>query len=284
MNIGVVGIGLIGGSLAKAFKSKEFKVFASDYDGTATGFAQLNGIIDGVLKEDTIGGCQLIFLSAPVDASISWLKEHYQLLASGTIVVDCCGVKREICDAGFKLASENSFIFIGGHPMAGKQVGGIKNSSKELFEGASFAFVPMACEGEEQIATIEALSFVKEVLSGIGFKKFVVMSAKEHDRIIAYTSQLPHIVANCFVKNPLADDQGILVRGGSFRDVTRVAYMDEQMWAQLFLENKEFLLEQMEIFKEQLETYQQVLADGDVEGLKKLLREGREIKTQIENF
>ncbi len=276
MNIGVVGLGLIGGSLAKAYKKKGFRVLAWNRNKVITDFAKMSKDIDGDLTRENLGECDCIFLSITTGGAIDWLKENAGYIPEGVLVMDCCGIKRKVCETGFRLARENGFTFVGGHPMAGKQVGGFKNSSGDIFEGSVFAIVP------PDMNDINLLTRIKKILKPAGFTTFAVMTAEEHDEIIAYTSQMTHLVSNAFIKSKTAMSQNAKVTGGSFRDFTRVAYLDENMWTELFLENRDNLIYELETLMGELEKYMEALKAGDEGKLKELLAEGKKRKEEVE--
>ena len=232
-NIGIVGLGLIGGSLAKsARKNGEFIIYGSDNNRSVTEYALLSGIIDKELTEENIGECDAIVLSIYPEATIEWLHRNKEKINKDTLVIDCGGVKREICKEAFLIASECGFDFVGGHPMAGTQFSGIKNSKDTLFHNACFVLVPKPSED------VYVLSNARELVISLGFSRVSVMTPERHDELIAFTSQLAHVVSNAFIKSPsAADHKGI--SAGSFRDLTRVAHLNENMWSELFLQNKD---------------------------------------------
>ena len=195
MKVGVVGLGLIGGSAAKAYKAAGHTVFGYDKNATVLGYAKLDGTIDKELVPVTIKECDLIVLAATPAAVIAYLAEVAQHISATTLVVDFCGTKRAVCAEGFALAAKYGFTFVGGHPMAGLQYSGYKHSRATLFSGASFIMVPAVHDN------IVLLDKVKQALAPLGFKKFVITTADFHDRMIAYTSQMCHVVSNAFVKS-----------------------------------------------------------------------------------
>lgn len=276
MVIGVVGLGLIGGSLAKAYKKSGFKVLAWNRNKVITDFAKMSKDIDGDLTAENLGECDFIFLSITTGGAVDWLAENAPRIPKHVTVIDCCGIKRRVCETGFGLAGEYGFTFVGGHPMAGKQVGGFKNSSGDIFEGSVFAIVP------EDLNDISLLTKVKKVLEPAGFTRCAVMTAEEHDEIIAYTSQMTHLVSNAFIKSRTAASPHAGVTGGSFRDFTRVAYLDENMWTELFLENRDNLIYELQVLMNELEKYLSALKDGDEDALKALLAEGKKRKAEVE--
>ena len=206
-------------------------------------------------------------------------ENHYDAylphIAPQALVVDFCGTKRAVCEQGFALAAQYGFTFVGGHPMAGLQYSGYKHSRATLFGGASFIMVPPVHDD------INLLDRVEQALAPLDFKKFVVTTADFHDRMIAYTSQMCHVVSNAFIKSPSAQyHKGY--SAGSFRDFTRVSRLNEKMWTELFLENRENLLAELDLLIDSLNQYRDAMAAGDADTLCRLLREGRIAKEETE--
>lgn len=275
MIIGVVGLGLIGGSAAKAFKAAGHAIYAYDINESVTGFARLEGVVDEELSDVNISACNLLLLTATPKASADYLEKNAAKISSGTVVIDFCGTKSVICALGFALAKKYGFTFVGGHPMAGLQFSGYKYSKPTLFSGASFILVPPVHDD------IVLLDRVKQLLLPLGFKKFVVTTADFHDKMIAYTSQMCHVVSNAFIKSPSAK-QHKGYSAGSFRDFTRVSRLNEGMWTELFLENKEHLLAELDLLINSLSEYRNAIVADDAETLKGLLRDGRIAKEESE--
>ena len=275
MVVGVVGLGLIGGSAAKAFKAAGAMVLACDINTSIVSYAQLEGIVDGVLGVDNIATCDLLLLTATPKAVEGYLRDNAGYINPKTLVIDFCGTKRKVCELGFALAAEHGFTFVGGHPMAGLQYSGYKYSKATLYSGASFIMVPPVHDD------ILLLDRVKQSLAPLGFKKFVVTTADFHDRMISYTSQMCHVVSNAFIKSPSAKfHKGY--SAGSFRDFTRVSRLNEDMWTELFLENKEHLLGELDLLINSLHEYRDAIAADDAEVLRSLLRDGRIAKEETE--
>lgn len=272
MIIGIVGLGLMGGSMAKSIKIKTgHTVFASDISDEAMLMAKLSGAIDDDLNDVALASCDLVFLALRPGIAIRWLKENANKISQTTTVVDFCGVKRNVTVAMRSIADEHGFGYVGGHPMAGKERGGFKNSTPELYNGASMILTP------DDKTTPEVLESLTSLFYDVGFSRVVYSTPDEHDRIIAYTSQLAHIVSSAYIKSPEAQRQ----RGfsaGSFRDMTRVAYLDEDMWTELFLEDSDYLTHELDILIDNLNEYKKALHEGDRDTLHRLLKEGRECK------
>ena len=270
--IGIIGLGLIGGSLAKSIKAKtSHTVFANDIDAETMKNAKDCGAIDGDLTRENISNCDLIFPALAPSKTVEWLKIHAKEISSKTTVIDLCGIKRAVCDEIFPIAAENNFNFIGGHPMAGLERGGFKNSKSDLYDGASMILTPNA---EIDSKLLEKL---RKFFLEIGFSSITLTTPEEHDRIIAYTSHLAHIISSAYVKMP-ANSKLRSFTAGSFRDMTRVSRMNEKLWTELFFYNRDFLIEQVESVIKSLDEYLNALKENNPEKLEKLIIKGREMK------
>ncbi|MDR2558911.1 MAG: prephenate dehydrogenase [Oscillospiraceae bacterium] len=276
MTTGIIGLGLIGGSLAKAIKENtSYKVLAFDKNQSVNLQAKLEGASDGVLNEENLADCDFVLIALYPKATIDYIKANAAKFKKGAVVIDAAGVKINICEAAAKLAKKHGFTFIGGHPMAGTQNSGFRHSRSSLFKGAPMLLTPCPDEG------IKTLEKAKKFFMKIGFGSVVFTTPEEHDRRIAYTSQLAHVVSNAYVKSPQASEH----RGfsaGSYRDLTRVARLNEEMWAELFLENRGNLLLEIDFLINSLGEYKTALEAGDSEKLKALLKEGAERKERVE--
>ncbi len=275
MKIAVVGLGLIGGSLAKGFSLLDgVSVLGYDKDENTIIRAKLEKAIDASLTEENIGECNYIFIALYPKATEDFLKKHGNKISKSTVVVDCSGTKRSVCKESFAIAEEKGFCFIGGHPMAGTQFSGFSHSRASIFSGAGMILVPA------KDIKIEVLQALKELLVKIGFKSVTITNAEEHDRIIAYTSQLAHVVSNAYVKSPNARvHKGF--SAGSYKDLTRVAKLNPRMWAELFMDNKDNILFEIENIINELKKYSDAIKNDDIEELEGLLLEGSQIKESI---
>ncbi len=275
MTVGIVGLGLIGGSLAKAYRAHDARVLALDTDASVLSFAQLDGTADGVLTPDLLPECDLILIAVRPDASAAYLRESAPHFGAHPLVIDCCGVKECVCSEAFPLAEQYGFTFIGGHPMAGSHRSGYKNARANLFHAAPMVLVP--AERDD----ITLLARAKELLAPAEFGRFSVTTAAEHDRMIAFTSQLAHIVSNAYIKSPTAENHKGF-SAGSYKDLTRVAWLDPAMWAELFLENRENVLFELDSLAASLADYREAIEANDIETLTALLDEGRRRKEEVD--
>lgn len=274
--IAVVGLGLIGGSLARAIsEGTQWRVLGADRDHAVVAAARGDGAIAGTA--DSFEDCDVIAIALRPGAAMDWLRANVHRIPPRAIVFDCCGVKAEICALGFSLAAEHGFIFFGGHPMAGTERSGYAASRPDLFSGASMLIVPPPpsprCEA--------ALGVLKALLTSIGFAMVRLTTPHEHDAMIAYTSQLAHIVSGAYVKSPSALRHAGF-SAGSFRDMTRVAYLDPDMWTELFMANRAPLMRELRLLIGSLESYGAALAAGDAGALRALLADGRERKLRAD--
>ena len=277
ITVGVVGLGLIGASFCKAFKERddEASVYGWNRTESTAQMAKMQGIIDDFLTDDNLGKCDLVILSLYPEATVKWMEDHKSHFNKNGIVVDACGTKEYVCKEGFRIAEENGFTFVGCHPMAGLQYSGMSYSKADLYVGAPMVVVPPVFDD------IELLSRVKDMFSPCGFGSFHVAHADEHDKMIAFTSQMPHIISNAYIKSPSSrKHQGF--SAGSYKDLTRVAWLNPTMWTQLFLENKDNLIFEIEYLQNELEKYKKALIEEDDKTLCELLDEGRRIKEEVD--
>ena len=272
MNVGIVGLGLIGGSMAKSVKARTaHTVWGADLDQETMTLARMSGAIDAPLTEENLPRCDLILVAICPGAAVKWVRDHAGQIARSAILVDLCGVKRRVVEALAPIAEARGFAYIGGHPMAGRERGGFTASSEDLYAGASMILTP------DKRTDMQLLETLKAFFLDLGFAGLTFSDPEEHDRIIAFTSQLAHITSSAYVKSPEAQRR----RGfsaGSFQDMTRVARLDEDMWTELFLDDADYLVKELDILIENLTAYSQALKSGDAERVRALLKEGRELK------
>lgn len=275
MNVGILGLGLIGGSFARAYALEGHTVYATQRNENMLAFAMLAGAVHGKLSEETIPKCDLILLAIYPDGSASWLEQNAHLISSDALVIDCCGIKEEICRRCFPLAEKYGFTFVGGHPMAGSQFSGFKYSRADLFAGAPMVLVP------RDFDNMQLLDRVKRALEPCQFGSFSVCTAKEHDRLIAFTSQMPHVLSNAYIKSPTAlGHKGF--SAGSYKDLTRVAWLNAPMWAELCMENRDNMLFELDTYIASLQAYRKALQEQDIQALTKLLEEGKIRKEEVD--
>ncbi len=276
MNIGIVGLGLIGGSLAKAFKRHtDYTILGMDTAHAPVAAAKLLEAIDDELTLDRLCKCDIVIMATYPRATVEFLENNASKIKKGAMVIDCGGVKRVVCERCFDIAAENGFTFVGGHPMAGTQFTGFKYSIEDMFDGASIILVPHRTDD------ISLLSEIKNLFVSIGFSSVTISKAEEHDEIIAFTSQLAHVVSNAYVKSPTAKRHKTF-SAGSYKDLTRVAKLNENMWAELFIDNGDNLSNEIESLISELSRYNDAIKNKDFDALRDILKEGRELKEEID--
>ena len=275
MNVGIVGLGLIGGSFAKAYKAAGHTVYALEADESIMQFAILSGAADASLDVKSLQSCSLLLIALYPRAAMEFLDEMARHIPPGTMVIDCCGTKASICAVGFEAARRHGFSFVGGHPMAGIERSGFKYSKADMFKGASMIIVPPIFDD------IMLLDGVKRLLAPARFGRLTITTAEKHDAMIAYTSQLAHLVSNAYMKSPAAlEHEGF--SAGSYKDLTRVAWLNERMWAELFIENRDNLLNELDLLLGSLGKFKEALQCGDLDGLQALLLEGKLLKEEVD--
>lgn len=275
MKVAIVGLGLIGGSMAKAYAEAGHTVYGGELDPRVVDFAMMAGAVCGHLTAENLPQCELVLIAVPPQAAISWLKSNAASIAKTATVIDLCGTKRVVCDACFPLAEEYGFTFVGGHPMAGTHNSGFKYARSNLFHNAPMVLVPP--QGHD----MALLDKLKNLLAPAGFGKLSVTTAADHDRIIAFTSQMAHVVSNAFIKSPTA----LIHKGfsaGSYKDLTRVAWLNPDMWAELMLENRDYMLDELNVLIDSLTAYRKAIADDDFPALRTLLDEGKRRKEEVD--
>ena len=286
LTVGVVGLGLIGGSFARAYHAAGARVLAFDIDRDILEAARVD-IVAGALEEETLPQCDLIILAAYPAACVEWLRAHATALdaasdreaLTGPLVMDTAGVKREVCTEAFELAARHGFNFIGTHPMAGNEHSGFARSRADLFVGAPMVLVPPALP---DMARLMLLDRAHELLRPVGFGNFSVTTPEEHDRVIAFTSQLAHVVSNAYVKSPTAQvHHGF--SAGSYKDLTRVAHLNPRMWAELMMRDADHLGAEIDALIGALAAYRDALAAQDEDRLRALLAEGDRIKRALDD-
>ena len=276
MKVGIVGLGLIGGSIAKAVKQNtEYEVYGTDLQEPVILKAQLLEAIDGRLTEEMLGECDYCILALYPGATVGFVKEHGENFKKGAVVIDCCGVKEAVCAEIYPVASQQGFSYGGGQPMAGIEFSGFEHSQKNLFRHASMILTP------QTDMSIQEMERLKKFWVSLGFNHVQLSTPEEHDRIIAFTSQLAHVVSSAYVKSPTSlKHKGF--SAGSYKDLSRVAKLNETMWTELFMLNRLNLVAEIDGIIERLQQYREAIAEGREKDLWDLLHEGTERKVLID--
>lgn len=278
MNVGIIGLGLIGGSLGRTIVNRTSdKVFALDISRKAMLDGRLLSAYHDELSKDNIGQMDIVFFSLYPNALESALFEYCPLFKDGCIVCDCCGNKRRVVKQMKELSKKfPNLEFISTHPMAGREFSGVSHSTATLFDRASMILVPVK-------ANLHTTAFIKQYALSIGFGTVVITTAEKHDEIIAFTSQLAHLVSSSYIKSQTAA-QFMGFSAGSFRDMTRVARLSPEMWSQLTIDNADFLVNEIDSIVNSLVEYKDALKNKDVDKMKQLLADGNEKKLLSEKM
>ena len=275
--VGILGLGLMGGSFAKALHEGGAEVYAWNRTRSTLELAMIE-TIDGELDDETVPTCELIVLAGYPKVSIEWLRTMAPRISPGAIVIDVVGVKKVVCDECFDVARDHQWYFVGCHPMAGTQYSGFAHARANMFHKAPMVVVPPAMDDFERLDVLERL---KALLEPCGFGSFTLSTAEYHDEVIAFTSQLAHVVSNAYVKSPSARvHKGF--SAGSYKDLTRVARLNATMWTELFLDNAENLSSEIGILIDNLQQYKDAIDENDADRLKALLEEGDRRKREVE--
>lgn len=274
MTILVCGMGIIGGSIAKALKAfTPHRVLGMNRSPQPLEKALACGAIDAAVDEVSLSQVDLVFLCAYPAACVKLARVLGPHLKKGCIVCDACGIKTAICEEMVSLSHEFGFIFVGGHPMAGKERNGFDVSDAHLFRGASYILVPCG-------APQEAVDTVRQLAFSMGFGSVTLATPTHHDRMIAYTSQLPHVLACAYVLSPSCE-QHVGFSAGSYHDVSRVARINEVMWAELFLENREPLLAELDLLLDNLKDFRDAIHREDGDTLRRIMKQSRLTKEKL---
>lgn len=271
MNILVSGMGLIGGSFCKALKKyTNHTVIGYDINSDIEKLAVSENSIDRIFNGD-YSGIDIIIVCMYPEITEQYFYSTVPRMEKNTLITDVCGIKGEMSERLRKFTRQYGISYIPIHPMAGKEVGGYSNSSADLYIRANMVITPFRDSDGNKVGMLSRLS------ENIGFRKIVVTTPQEHDSMIAYTSQLAHIVSSAYVKSPsLEKECGF--SGGSFQDMTRIATMNEDMWTSLFMQNRANLENELSILIQNLEKYRKALEENDSRTMKRLIREGSDLK------
>lgn len=272
--IGIVGLGLMGASFAKSIRKADAILYGFDIQESTMQFALEEQVIDATLTQEKMSEIDIVFLAVYPNQILKYMQKNAGFMKRGAIVCDFCGIKQEIERNLLPICETNGLIYVGGHPMAGKERWGYAYADDTLFENASMLLTPSGDASENHIAQVETLCKLA------GFGRVIRTTADEHDKIIAYTSQLAHVVSGAYMKSSTAElHDGF--SAGSYRDLTRVAKLNENMWTELFLKNRENLISEIDEVVLHLSEYRQALAQEDETLLKQLIREARERKERL---
>lgn len=275
LTVGIVGLGLIGGSMAKAAHSCGHRVLGCDKAPEVMAQALAEGVLAGELTESALGECDLLLLALYPQAAVEHLTRWAPAVGRQCVVIDLCGVKRAVCGPLEQLARQHGFLYLGGHPMAGMEKSGYGVSQGDLFQKASMILTPAPDFPAPVLERVESWFL------SLGFGRVQRSTPEEHDRIIALTSQLAHVISCAYIGSPTA--LGFLgFSAGSFQDMTRVARLNETMWTELFLENRDYLAQEIDSLAQRLAEYGRAVGQGDREALYSLLQQAHQRKEFVD--
>ena len=278
MNIFICGLGLIGGSFAKAIRERTVnRIYGFDMDAKVVEAAKADGTIHVAATEKDLAECDLVIVALYPTATVDFVKNNLSRFKENAILLDTCGIKTEVCEALGALVKDTTVRFVGGHPMAGIERSGFAHAFGSLFAGASMILCTEFCKDSAAVQTVSTLC------SDIGFGRITLSTYRHHDEVIAFTSQLAHVVSSAYMHGTLATEH----RGfsaGSFKDMTRVARLNADMWTELFFENAENLSAVTGELIENLQKYKTALDTGDRAAMRALLSAGNERKIESENI
>lgn len=274
MNIAVIGLGIIGGSFCKAIKKYTDHYVIGINRTPETAQKALNvGAIDEIGSPEALSKADLVILTMYPQADIDYIRKNGCYIKKGAVVTDASGIKSAICPLLKELAQKYGFVFVGSHPMAGKEKNGFDVSDSELYKGASFIITP--CGAEQKY-----VDMLSDFAKSIGFEMIKITTPEEHDRMIAFTSQLPHVLACAYVLSPCCPNHKGF-SAGSYRDVSRVANINSRLWSELFLENKEPLVKELDILVENITKISDAIKSENTGELADLLEQGHKVKESL---
>ena len=270
--IAIIGLGLMGGSMAKALKkSGKYKLIGFDVSEETLTLAQNGGFIDEIWNGKDRLDSDITVVALSPSRTKEFIDKNTSLLKENSILTDICGVKESICSFAEEMAEKYNINYVGGHPMAGRELSGFSNSVESLFINRSYIFTKTGKTNEKALETVSGMAY------DLGCSDITITSPKKHDEMIAYTSQLPHVLAGAYVKSPASDEHKGF-SAGSYHDVSRVASVDENLWSELFLLNKENLLIEIDTLLKNITEYKTALLNEDKQRIHEVIKEGRLLK------
>ncbi|MDR0915998.1 MAG: prephenate dehydrogenase/arogenate dehydrogenase family protein [Oscillospiraceae bacterium] len=278
--IAIIGLGLIGGSLAKAVKlHTPHRVHGIDHDADTLAATLGSGAVDdagtSAHAERLLADADIVIVALSPDATVEWVERYVGAIRENAVVTDVCGVKRHIIQHLAPLCSAHDLRYVPGHPMAGRERGGFANSDAELFKNCSYIFTP------DEHTDSDALETLRTLVTDLGAARVTITTAEHHDRMIAFTSQLPHVLAGAYVKSDTSAGH-VGYSAGSYRDVSRVAAVDETLWSRLLQLNRDNLTTEIDTLITHLTQYRNALTTDDANTIASVIRDGRERKLEID--
>ncbi len=274
MKIAVVGLGIIGGSFCKSLKKNtDHYVIGINRTRSTLEKALSDGAIDEIGNEESLSEADAIILALYPEAAVRFIEKNGKYINKGAVVTDSAGIKSKICPKLTELGRKYGFQFVGSHPMAGKETNGYESSDSELFNGASYIIVP--CESSD-----ESVKLLSDLALEMKFGMIKISDPEEHDRMIAFTSQLPHVLACAYVLSPCCiKHKGF--SAGSYKDVSRVANINAELWSELFLENREPLIAELETLRDNILAITAAVKADDKKRIEQLLEKAHQTKEAL---
>ncbi len=274
MRIAVVGMGIIGGSFCKAIKKHtDHYVIGINRTKSTLEKALSDGAIDEIGDEKSLSSADIIILALYPNAAVGYVERYGGYIKKGAIVTDSAGIKTDICSKLKALSEKFGFKFVGSHPMAGKETNGYVSSDGDLFNGASYIIVPCGADSDA-VKTLSSLAL------DLKFGMVKISTPEEHDRMIAFTSQLPHVLACAYVLSPCCKNH-VGFSAGSYRDVSRVANINAELWSELFMENREPLIAELDTLIDNIHAITDAVKASDTDRIKELLNKAHKTKEEL---
>ena len=278
MRAGIVGLGLIGGSFAKAYSEAGHEVLAFDRNESVLSFAQIEGAVSAPLTKENIGTCDIVLVAIYPEAAIAYVTQMLPYIGKKPMVIDCCGTKRVVCRALFPLAQEHGFTYLGGHPMAGSEKTGLKNANEYLLENAYYILTPTTKTSPERLEEFRSL------VTQLGAVA-LVLDYHLHDYATAAISHLPHIIAyslvNLVKKSDDADETMKTIAAGGFKDLTRIASSSPVMWQNICQSNSEQIVRLIDAYEEMLEKTKHDILSSDADALLQDFQSAKDYRDSI---
>lgn len=276
-NILIVGLGLIGGSYAEALKRYGFRVTAITRSQRSIDYALEHGLIDdgaSEVRDDLVKEADIVVFALYPHVFIEWLEKNQHLFKPGTLITDVTGVKGSVVYKVQEMLRPDC-EFIAAHPMAGREVYGVENATSRIFSGANYIVTPTEKNTPEAVETCRELGML------LGFAQIAELSPEEHDEMIGFVSQLTHCIAVSLMTCNDAENIEKFT-GDSFRDLTRIAKINDLMWSELFMANRKALLDQMDLFERQFKKLRDMIDMGDVDGMREMMRKSTERRAKFD--
>lgn len=277
MKIGIVGLGIIGGSYARALKPYHYHIIGFDINPKTIDYAIQNNIVDeGYIETDKISECDIVFVCLYPNQTISFIKNHANKFKRDSIIMDVAGVKRHMINQ-LEMYFNDDFELVFTHPIAGSEKTGIENSNASIFKDANFIITPHKKNDDEKVNVARTLA------KQIGFGKITLIDDVTHDKMIGFTSQLTHAIAIALVNSDPYNLSTSSFIGDSYKDLTRIAMINDSLWTELFFENKDFLTKNLDSFINEIQKVRDSIQNKDKETLSKIMKTSTKTRKGMNN-